>query len=208
MALRNTGLISVLFAFLVSVFAASCAFATDTLLVLGDSLSAGYGIPQEKSWPTLMQQRLTQQGKDYRVINASISGETTAGGKSRLPALLEKHQPAIVIIALGANDGLRGLSLSEMRRNLMQMVGDAQAQKARTLLVAMRLPPNFGGFSSAFYETFAKVAEAKKLPSPPFLLEGIGHKPQYFQADMLHPTQEAQIRLLDNVWPALAPLID
>ena len=187
---------------------AAPALAGEVILVLGDSLSAGYGIRQDEAWPALLQQRLAQQGKDYKVINASISGETTAGGKARLPALLDKHRPGIVIIALGANDGLRGLPLAGMRANLFEMARLTQAKNAQAMLVGMRLPPNFGPYAGAFGKVFSDVATAQKLPLAPFLLEGIADKAEYFQADALHPNKSAQGKLLDNVWPILAALLD
>jgi acyl-CoA thioesterase I len=178
------------------------------ILVLGDSLSAGYGMRQEQAWPALLQQRLVQSGKDYKVVNASISGETTAGGKARLPALLEKHRPGIVIIALGANDGLRGLPVKSMRANLTEMAQLAQTRGANPMLVGMRLPPNFGSYADIFQKAFQDVANAQKVPLAPFLLEGIADKAEYFLPDALHPNKDAQGKLLDNVWPILATLLD
>lgn len=183
------------------------AAAAPTILVFGDSLSAGYGIRRDDAWPALLAQRLKQQHMDYTVVNASISGETTSGGRSRLPAALDKHTPAIVIIALGANDGLRGLPLATMQDNLTAMTASAQDKKARVLIVGQRLPPNYGDYARQFQATFAEVARARKAALVDFLLEGIGEDPQFFQADHLHPTREAQPRLLDNVWRGLAPLL-
>lgn len=178
-----------------------------TLLVFGDSLSAGYGIRQDAAWPSLLQHRLKENRLDYSVVNASISGETTSGGRSRLPELLTKHRPRIVLIALGANDGLRGLPLVTMRENLDAMIRATRAAKARVVLVGMRLPPNYGPYADEFQQTFAQLAKQEKVPLVSFLLEGIADQPRLFQADTIHPTAEAQPRLLDNVWGVLAPLL-
>lgn len=178
-----------------------------TLLVFGDSLSAGYGIRQDAAWPVLLQHRLKENRLDYSVVNASISGETTSGGRSRLPELLAKHRPRIILIALGANDGLRGLPIATMRENLHTMIRAATSAKARVVLVGMRLPPNYGPYADEFQQTFAQVARQEKVPLVSFLLEGIADQPRLFQADTIHPTAEAQPRLLDNVWGVLAPLL-
>ena len=187
--------------------AAPTAQAAKTILVFGDSLSAGYGIRQELAWPALLAQRLEQKRLDYNVVNASISGETTSGGRARLPASLDKYSPAIVIIALGANDGLRGLPVATMRDNLAAMTASAQHKKARVLLVGQRLPPNYGAYALQFEKVFGEVARSRKAALVDFLLAGIAEQPQFFQADNLHPTSEAQPRLLDNVWPGLEPLL-
>jgi acyl-CoA thioesterase-1 len=183
------------------------ALAAKTVLVFGDSLSAGYGIRQDAAWPALLGQRLASQRPDYSVANLSISGETTAGGRSRLPAALEKHHPAVVVLALGANDGLRGLPLPAMRDNLAAMIDAARTQGARVVLVGMRLPPNYGAYAREFEEAFAKVAQQKKVPLAPFLLEGIADRPVLFQADALHPTADAQPAILDTVWKVLAGVL-
>ncbi len=175
-----------------------------TLLIFGDSLSAGYGIPQSAAWPSLLSQRLA--GK-YNVINASISGETTAGGRTRLPALLRMHEPGLVIIALGANDGLRGLALSAMQENLTAMIAASHQRGARVLLIGMRLPPNYGAYAGAFANSFEQVARQTKVALLPFLLEGIGDRRELFLADGLHPGAEAQAHILNHVWPSLAPLL-
>ena len=186
---------------------APAAQAAKTILVFGDSLSAGYGIRQELAWPALLARRLEQQRLDYNVVNASISGETSSGGRARLPAALDKHSPAIVIIALGANDGLRGLPIATLRDNLATMAASAQQKKARVLIVGQRLPPNYGAYAVQFHQVFGEVARARKAALVDFLLDGIAEQPQFFQADNLHPTREAQPRLLDNVWPGLEPLL-
>lgn len=186
---------------------APAAQAAKTILVFGDSLSAGYGIRQELAWPALLARRLEQQRLDYNVVNASISGETSSGGRARLPAALDKHSPAIVVIALGANDGLRGLPIATLRDNLANMTASAQQKKARVLIVGQRLPPNYGAYAVQFHKVFGEVAKNRKAALVDFLLDGIADQPQFFQADHLHPTGEAQPRLLDNVWPGLEPLL-
>ena len=186
---------------------ASAANATG-ILVWGDSLSAGYGIKDSESWPALLQSRLEKLGLDATVVNASISGETSAGGRSRLPAALARHKPAVVVIALGANDGLRGLPLKMMGDNLTAMIDASREAGAKVVLVGMRLPPNYGpAYTTKFQNTFDEVAAASKVPLVPFLLEGIATEPALFQADGIHPVAEAQFNLLDNVWPALKPLL-
>ena len=185
----------------------SAANATG-ILVWGDSLSAGYGIKASESWPALLQSRLEKLGLDATVVNASISGETSAGGRSRLPAALARHKPAVVVIALGANDGLRGLPLKMMGDNLTAMIDASREAGAKVVLVGMRLPPNYGpAYTTKFQNTFDEVAAASKVPLVPFLLEGIATEPALFQADGIHPVAEAQFNLLDNVWPALKPLL-
>ena len=186
---------------------APAAQAARSILVFGDSLSAGYGIRQEAAWPSLLSKRLQQKSLDYSVVNASISGETTLGGRNRLEAALAKHSPAIVIIALGANDGLRGLPIGTLRDNLAAMTDSAQKAKAKVLIVGQRLPPNYGAYAVQFHEAFGDVARAKKAALVDFLLDGVATQAQLFQADNLHPTAEAQPRLLDNVWRGLEPLL-
>ncbi len=183
------------------------ATAAKTILVIGDSLSAGYGIQINQSWPALLAKQLAAKRLDYSVANLSISGETTAGGRARLdPALLE-HQPAVVIIALGANDGLRGLPLTQMRDNLNAMISAARASGARVLLAGIRLPPNYGPYANDFHASYAQIARQQKTALLDFLLEPIAAKPRYFQADNLHPTAEAQPLILDHLWPTLLPLL-
>ena len=186
---------------------APAAQAARSILVFGDSLSAGYGIRQEAAWPSLLSKRLQQKSLDYSVVNASISGETTLGGRNRLEAALAKHSPAIVIIALGANDGLRGLPIGTLRDNLAAMTDSAQKSKAKVLIVGQRLPPNYGAYAVQFHEAFGDVARTKKAALVDFLLDGVATQAQLFQADNLHPTAEAQPRLLDNIWRKLEPLL-
>jgi acyl-CoA thioesterase-1 len=188
-------------------FTALPALAAKTILVMGDSLSAGYGIRPEQAWPSLLGARLAEKHLDYSVANLSISGETTAGGRARLGPALKAHQPAIVVIALGANDGLRGLPLAQMRDNLIAMVDASRASGAKVVLAGMRLPPNYGPYATDFFGSFKTIAQAKKTPLIDFLLEPLNTKPQLFQADNLHPLAEAQPLILDHVWPALVPLL-
>jgi acyl-CoA thioesterase-1 len=178
------------------------------ILVYGDSLSAGFGIAVSQSWPALLGQRLQAQGSRYSVANASISGETTAGGRARFAAALEQFKPAIVILALGANDGLRGLPVAAMQDNLAFMVKLAKKQKARVLLVGMHLPPNYGQkYTDEFDAAFRNVAKREKVPLLPFLLEPVALDRNAYQADGLHPTAAAQPKLLDHVWSALQALL-
>ncbi|NJD25554.1 MAG: arylesterase [Betaproteobacteria bacterium] len=183
------------------------ALAARTVLVMGDSLSAGYGLRPEQAWPSLLARRLDGRPGDYSVANLSISGETTAGGRSRLPEALARHRPAVVVIALGANDGLRGLPLAQMRDNLAAMTQAAQAAGARVLIAGMRLPPNYGPYADEFAASFATVAKARKAALLDFLLAPVAAERQYFLPDNLHPTAEAQPLILEHVWPALQPLL-
>ena len=179
-----------------------------SILVVGDSLSAGYGIELRDTWVTLMQQRLSKQGYPHAVVNASISGDTTAGGRTRLPAALKRHRPQIVILELGGNDGLRGLSLRETRANLEAMIKTAQSAGARVLLVGIHLPPNYGPeYTGKFHAIYHDLARAYNAALAPFLLEGVALTPGLMQPDGIHPRAAAQPRLLDNVWPYLEPLL-
>lgn len=175
---------------------------------MGDSLSAAYNIDPAQGWVNLLQRRLKSSGYDYIVVNASISGETTSGGVTRLPAALKEHRPAVVIIELGANDGLRGLPTQVMHDDLAKMIGDAQAADAKVLLVGMMLPPNYGGpYTQAFASTYKDLAQHYKLPLVPFLLMGVAEHRDLMQADGLHPVAKAEPQVLDNVWPYLSPLL-
>jgi acyl-CoA thioesterase I len=181
---------------------------TPAILVLGDSLSAGYGIPAEQGWVSLLQRRLTERGFPYQVVNASISGDTTGGGLSRLPAALERHRPALVILELGANDGLRGQPPMAMANNLGRMIELSRQAGARVALTEMRVPPNYGPlYTQKFQATFGELAKQYDIPLLPFLLEGVAGHPALIQEDGLHPRAEAQPKILDNVWPALEPLL-
>ena len=179
-----------------------------SILVVGDSLSAGYGIELRDGWVALLQQRLTRQGYPYTVVNASISGDTTAGGRARLADALKRHHPQIVILELGANDGLRGLPLRETRANLEAMIKAAQSAGARVLLVGIQLPPNYGpDYTGKFRAIYQELAQRYSLSLVPFLLEGVALTPKLMQPDGLHPRAAAQPRLLDNVWPYLEQLL-
>ncbi|HLU12383.1 MAG TPA: arylesterase [Arenimonas sp.] len=180
-----------------------------TVLVMGDSLSAAYNLAPEQGWVALLDRRLASEHPGWRVVNASISGETTAGGASRIAAELARHSPAIVVIELGANDGLRGLPLEQTRANLERMITAAGEAGARVLLIGMRLPPNYGPqYTEGFERNYVELAQAHGTALLPFLLEPIAMEREAFQADNLHPVAEAQPRLLEHVWPALEPLLD
>ena len=182
--------------------------AADTILVFGDSLSAGYGLPQARSWVSLLEKRLRDEDFNYKVANASVSGETTTGGANRIAAALETHRPRVVVIELGANDGLRGQNLDVMRRNLETMIDASQRAKAQVLLVGMRLPPNYGmAYTGKFQQTYAELARSKKTALVPFLLEGFADDTRFFQPDRVHPTSEAQLVMLETVWKGLKPLL-
>lgn len=185
----------------------AAAPTTATILVFGDSLSAGYGIPAESAWPQLLAKRLQDRKIHYSVVNASISGETTSGGRARLADALARYTPRIVIIALGSNDGLRGLPVRTIHDNLVAMSESAQKRGARVLLVGQRLPPNYGPYATQFQNVFAEVAQSTKTAFVDFLLDGVALTPELFQADNLHPTAAAQPRLLENVWRGLEPLL-
>jgi acyl-CoA thioesterase-1 len=196
--------------FFTLLFAAVTATAAPTknILIFGDSLSAGYGISREQSWPALLTQKLATNGSAYNVVNASISGETTAGGLSRLPQSLREHRPTVVVIELGANDGLRGLPVSAMRNNLNAMIRTAKQNKTKVLLIGMKLPPNYGlDYTAQFAQSFDDIAKREKVALLPFLLEPLDDQRDVFQADGLHPVAAAQPKLLEHVWTALHPLL-
>jgi acyl-CoA thioesterase-1 len=179
-----------------------------SIVVFGDSLSAAYGIAQARGWVALLAERLKRERPDYSVVNASISGETTAGGAARIGKTLQQHRPAIVVIELGGNDGLRGLAVAEMKRNLGAIIEQAQKSGARVLLVGMRLPPNYGPeYTQAFESAYGELAKRYKTALLPFLLEDFAEKPDFFQPDRIHPTEAAQPLILERVWKALVPLL-
>jgi len=190
-------------------FSCSLAAATEPrILVYGDSLSAGFGIGIRQSWPALLEQRLKTSGSGFTVTNASISGETTAGGRARFAATLTQFRPAVVILALGANDGLRGLPVAAMKDNLAFMTTLAKKHGAKVLLIGMHLPPNYGPkYTREFDAAFRDLAKREKVALLPFLLEPIVFDRNAYQADGLHPTAAAQPMILDHVWNALKPLI-
>jgi acyl-CoA thioesterase-1 len=178
------------------------------VLIVGDSLSAGYGLETGKGWAALLTTRMTKQFPRWRVVNASVSGDTTAGGLSRLPALLARDKPAVVVIELGGNDALRGLSLSTTQANLTAMVQQSKAEGARVLLLGMEIPPNYGPvYTQRFAAIFPAVAKAEHVGLVPFFLAGVVSHPNWFQADNIHPTAIAQPVMLNTVWPKLSPLL-
>ncbi len=187
--------------------ARDAAQAEDTIAVLGDSLTAGFGVAPEEAYPALLQDRLRREGYDYRVVNAGVSGDTTAGGLRRVDWVL-RSRPSIVIVALGANDGLRGLSVAAMRANLEQIVGRLRAAGAQVLLAGMRVPPNYGeAYGREFAAAFPVVARKTGALLMPFLLDGVAGDPRLNQADGIHPTAQGQAILAERVWPHLKPLL-
>ena len=179
-----------------------------TILVFGDSLSAEYGLPRGSGWVRLLAERLAKEAAQYSVANASISGETSSGGRARLPQLLQQHRPSIVLLELGSNDGLRGLSLAAMRENLAAMIRASRGAGARVLLIGMRIPPNYGReYAQKFAAVYSQVAGDEKVALVPFLLDGFAEDLEYFQADRIHPNERAQARMADTVWAQLAPLL-
>ncbi|MGH1371070.1 MAG: arylesterase [Cellvibrionaceae bacterium] len=178
------------------------------LLILGDSLSAGYGIDPSEGWVALLKQRLETEDIDIEVVNASISGETSAGGVSRLTPLLEKYRPSVVVIELGGNDGLRGYPITQMRQQLSKAVELSQAHNAKVLMLGMQIPPNYGPrYSRMFSQSYALIADTKQVPLTPFFLEDVAVHPELMQSDGIHPTAEGQPQLLENVWPDLQPIL-
>jgi acyl-CoA thioesterase-1 len=197
-----------LLALALMLLATSAYSASKTVLVLGDSLSAEYGLARGTGWVTLMENRLKTERIDASTVNASVSGETTSGGRARLPALLDRHRPSVVIIELGGNDGLRGLPIKSTEANLNVMITAAQKANARVLLVGMQIPPNYGrAYTEQFAAMYAKTAREHKTPLVPFLLQGVADQEQLFQADRIHPTAGAQPIMLNNVFPHLKPLL-
>ena len=188
--------------------ASAAAPAPRTIVILGDSLSAGYGVKIQEGWVSLLGKRLASEGYGYSVVNASVSGETTQGGLARLPRVLETHKPAVVVVELGANDGLRGLPLNASRENLRQIVESARVAKARVVLVGMVIPPNYGPrYGQDFRDMFAALAAKYPVAFVPFLLDQVALKPELMQADGLHPNALGQPQLLENLWPKLKPLL-
>jgi acyl-CoA thioesterase I len=183
--------------------------AKPVIVVLGDSLSAEYGLPRDTGWVALMRARLTSERIDYSVANASISGDTTSGGLARLPLVMQRLKPAIVIVELGANDALRGVPLATTDSNLRAMIAEIRKGNAKPMLVGMYVPPNYGSdYTQKFHGLYGQVSKELDVPLVPFLLAGLVDKPDLFQSDQMHPTQQAQPLLLDNVWPTLKPLLE
>ncbi|HCP54815.1 MAG: arylesterase [Pseudomonadaceae bacterium] len=182
--------------------------AASTVLVVGDSISAAFGLDTRQGWVALLQERMAAEGFSEQVVNASISGDTTAGGASRLPTLLQEHKPKVVVVELGGNDGLRGLAPVQMQQNLSSMIEQSKQAGAEVLLLGMQLPPNYGKrYTTAFAKVFSDLAREQQVALVPFLLEGVGGVPRLMQADGIHPAAEAQSILLENVWPQLKPLL-
>jgi len=187
---------------------AAAADERPVILVLGDSLSAGYGLRPAEGWVSLLERRLDAQGYEHRVVNASVSGETTVGGLERLPRALKLHRPAVVIVELGGNDGLRGLPVAELEANLASMVEQSRKAGARVVLTGIRIPTNYGPrYTDEFFAVYARLADRYGLGLVPFFLEGVALREEMFQDDGIHPGPEAQPVLLDNVWPVLEPLL-
>lgn len=179
-----------------------------SVLVFGDSLSSAYGIAQSRGWVALLGERLKHEQPDYIVVNESISGETSAGGRARIDATLARHKPAIVVLELGGNDGLRGLPLLQMKQNLAAMIEQSQKAGARVLLLGMKMPPNYGpDYTQSFEAAFGELAKRHRTALVPFLLEDIADQPDMFQPDRIHPAEAAQPLMLDRVWKALRPLL-
>jgi acyl-CoA thioesterase-1 len=195
--------------FVLMLFATSAYSASKTVLVVGDSLSAEYGISRGAGWVSLLGKKINAKNIDATVVNASISGETTSGGRARLPALLKQHDPDVVVIELGGNDGLRGLPLTAAQSNLQKMIGMAKESNARVLLVGMQIPPNYGrNYAEKFSTMYANLAQKMNVPLVPFLLQGVAEQPELFQADRIHPRASAQPLMLDNIWTHLKPLLE
>ena len=187
---------------------AGATLAAQTLLIFGDSLSAHYGIAEKRSWVSLLGERLKKEKLDYQIVNASISGETTAGGRGRLGKVLADHRPTVVILELGANDGMRGLPIPEMKKNLTAMIEQSQKSGARVLLVGTRVPPNYGAeFAQAYEAVFTDLAKTHKVALAPDLMAGFGEKLELFLPDRIHPNETAQPALMENVWKGLRPLL-
>lgn len=179
-----------------------------TLVVLGDSLSAEYGLPRDTGWVALLRQRLATERIDYSVANASVSGDTTSGGRARLPAVLQRLKPSIVIVELGSNDALRGVPVATTEQNLSDIIAAARRAHAQVVLVGMYVPPNYGpDYTQKFHAVYTRLSKQLGVPLVPFLLAGIENKPEMFQSDQMHPGEQAQRVLLDNVWPTLKPLL-
>ena len=187
---------------------ASAAASAATILVFGDSLSAAHGLQPGQGWVSLLEQRLHAEKRDYKVVNASISGETSLGGRNRIEAELKNHRPAVVVLELGANDGLRGSTPETTRANLEAIIDASHRAKARVLLVGIRLPPNYGtAYTGKFQQIYSGVAKSRKVALVPFLFEGFADKPEFFLPDGMHPAANAQPLMLDLVWKDLQPLL-
>ena len=179
-----------------------------TVLIVGDSISAAFGLDTREGWVALLEKRLRSEGYSDKVVNASISGDTSGGGQARLPALLAEHKPSVVVVELGGNDGLRGQSPTQLKQNLASMIDTSRAAGAKVLLLGMKLPPNYGArYTTAFAEVYSSLADEKNVGLVPFFLQGVGGVPELMQTDGIHPAQEGQPTLLENAWPAIKPLL-
>jgi acyl-CoA thioesterase I len=193
---------------LIILVAPSISAAQPVVLIVGDSLSAGYGLAIHENWPSLLQDRLADSGYPHRVVNASISGDTTSSGLARLPRALERNSPSVVLIGLGGNDGLRGLPVSEIRRNLARMIQLSEAAGAHVVLAGVHIPPNYGPrYTAAFHAVYHELAQEYGTGLIPFILEGVALEAELMQEDGIHPNAAAQAVIVDNVWPALKPLL-
>ncbi len=182
--------------------------AAGTVLIVGDSISAAFGLDTRQGWVALLEKRLRDEGFKDKVVNASVSGDTSAGGQARLPALLSEHKPSLVVLELGGNDGLRGQLPTQLQQNLASMIDKSRAAGAKVVLLGMQLPPNYGArYTKAFAQVYSDLAMQKNVPLVPFFLEGVGGHPELMQADGIHPAQNAQGQLLENAWPAIKPLL-
>ncbi|MEX0619431.1 MAG: arylesterase [Pseudohongiellaceae bacterium] len=189
--------------------AAYSAEPSRVLMIYGDSLSAAYGMEEEDGWVALLAEKIREQGYPYRVVNASVSGETTSGGLARLPAMLDAYDPELFLLELGGNDGLRGLPVDNIRQNLDAMVNLASESGARVILAGIQIPPNYGPrYTGPFFEQYAEIAANDDLPLIPFLIDGIAQQPELMQSDGIHPKAEAQRKIVENVWPVLKPLLE
>jgi acyl-CoA thioesterase I len=208
MGAMNASTMLRIFLFVLFSGTACVAHAAATILVFGDSISAGYGLPRDTGWVDLLRARLAREHADYTVVNASVTGETTVGGKARLAGAMKQHQARIVILELGGNDGLRGARIETIRANLATMIEECRRQGGRVLLVGMRVPPNYGAdYEKKFNGMFDEMAKKERVPLVPFLFEGFAAERGMFQPDGIHPTEAAQAKMLDNVWPQLRPLL-
>ncbi len=211
-SLRKPMTILLLFTSSVLSLIGACSYAngshTNTILIVGDSLSVGYGVPQGQEWAQIIQQKIVASDLNYHVVNASISGDTTASGKSRLPALLQEYRPQWMLLELGANDGLRGLSLKEMENNLATMIQSAQASGTQVILLGMKIPPNYGKkYTDQFEQVFETMSQRYNIPLLPFFLETVATKQELMQADRLHPNAKAQPQVAEKVWTFLKPYL-
>jgi Lysophospholipase L1 and related esterases len=195
--------------FLNALVHARAAANEPTILILGDSLSAGYGVDAKATWVALLERRLAEEGYEYRVVNASASGETTGGARARLPRALEVHRPSVVVLELGGNDGLRGLPLGQIEANLNELIEHSRAAGAKVVLLGMRIPPNYGAaYAERFHALYRTLAEKHGVELVDFFLEGVAQDESLMQDDGIHPSAAAQRKLLDNAWPALRAALD